>query len=79
MKEFNLLLRLSRKCVGAWLHPLEEEEENLFYNGSILHNICPEIRYVQGSILHNTCSEIRYKDPSFIISVQRSGTRIHPS
>ncbi|XP_023335319.1 differentially expressed in FDCP 8 homolog A [Eurytemora carolleeae] len=41
------LARLSRKCVGAWLHPLEEEEENLFYNGSILHNICPEISLVE--------------------------------
>lgn len=45
------LNRLSRKCVGAWLHPLEDvgawlnedEGTSLIFDGSIIHNICPEI------------------------------------
>lgn len=41
------LTRLSRKCVGAWLHPLEEDEDNSVLDGTLLYSICPEISLVE--------------------------------
>jgi len=50
--------RLSRKCVGAWQHPLEEGEEHGFYDGTVLYTICPEISLVEQNY---ECAECGFK------------------
>ncbi len=49
--------RISRRCVGAWLHPLSEEDGDLEpWDGRLLLNICPEVSLVEQGY---ACAECR--------------------
>jgi len=48
--------RISRRCVGAWLHPLGDEDELELWNGALLQDICPEVSLVEQDY---ACAECR--------------------
>jgi len=41
------LSRISRKCVGAWMHPLEDDNDMSLYDGQLSFTICPELSLVE--------------------------------
>eukprot|EP00088_Acartia_fossae_P003305 TRINITY_DN11380_c1_g1_i7.p1 TRINITY_DN11380_c1_g1~~TRINITY_DN11380_c1_g1_i7.p1 ORF type:complete len:422 (-),score=39.57 TRINITY_DN11380_c1_g1_i7:16-1281(-) len=54
------LSRISRKCVGAWLHPLEDETDISPFDGQLSYTICPEISLVEQSYECAECSSTFY-------------------